>query len=121
MVLDHLKSIGVSISIDDFGTGISTLSFLKDFPVDVLKLDPALIRNLPRDREDAAIVSAIVKLAKDLNIKVVAEGVETVEQLGFLRGTTCPRVQGYLFSEPVRPEKLEQLLQSRQQQGQVFH
>lgn len=121
MVLDHLKSIGVSISIDDFGTGISTLSFLKDFPVDVLKLDPALIRNLPRDREDAAIVSAIVKLAKDLNIKVVAEGVETVEQLGFLRGTTCHRVQGYLFSEPVRPEKLEQLLQSRQQQGQVLH
>ena len=120
-VLDHLKSIGVSISIDDFGTGISTLSFLKDFPVDVLKLDPALIRNLPRDHEDSAIVAAIVKLAKDLNIKVVAEGVETVEQLSFLRGTTCHRVQGYLFSEPVRPEKLEQLLQSRKQQGQVFH
>lgn len=120
-VLDQLKALGVSISIDDFGTGISTLSFLKDFPVDVLKLDPALIRNLPRDREDSAIVSAIVKLARDLNIKVVAEGVETVEQLSFLRSTTCHRVQGYLFSEPVRPEKLEQLLQSRKQQGQIFH
>ena len=120
-ILDQLKSLGVSISIDDFGTGVSTLSFLKDFPVDVLKLDPALIRNLPRDHEDSAIVSAIVKLAKDLNIKVVAEGVETVEQLSFLRGTACHRVQGYLFSEAVRPEKLEQLLQSRKTQGQVFH
>ncbi len=120
-VLDQLKSLGVSISIDDFGTGVSTLSFLKDFPVDVLKLDPALIRHLPRDHEDSAIVSAIVKLAKDLNIKVVAEGVESVEQLSFLRSTACHRVQGYLFSEAVRPEKLEQLLQSRKQQGQVFH
>ncbi len=120
-VLDQLKSLGVSVSIDDFGTGISTLSFLKDFPVDVLKLDPALIHNLPRDREDSAIVSAIVKLAKDLNIKVVAEGVETVEQLNFLRSTACHRVQGYLFSEPVRPEKLEQLLQSRKQHGRIFH
>ncbi len=120
-MLDQLKSLGVSISIDDFGTGVSTLSFLKDFPVDVLKLDPALIRNLPRDHEDSAIVSAIIKLARDLNIKVVAEGVETVEQLSFLRGTACHRVQGYLFSEAVRPEKLEQLLQSRKKQGQVFH
>ena len=120
-VLFRLKSLGVTISIDDFGTGVSTLSFLKEFPVDVLKLDPALIRNLPRDHEDSAIVSAIIKLARDLNIKVVAEGVETVEQLSFLRSTACHRVQGYLFSEAVRPEKLEQLLQSRKKQGQVFH
>lgn len=120
-VLFRLKSLGVIISIDDFGTGVSTLSFLKEFPVDVLKLDPALIRNLPRDHEDAAIVSAIIKLAKDLNIKVVAEGVETVEQLSFLRTTSCHRVQGYLFSEAVRPDKFEQLLQNRKREGQIFH
>ncbi len=120
-VLDQLKSEGVSISIDDFGTGVSTLSFLKEFPVDVLKLDPTLVRNLPRDHEDSAIVSAIIKLARDLRIKVVAEGVETVEQLSFLRNTPCHRVQGYLFSEAVRPEKLEQLLKNRKEQGQIVH
>lgn len=120
-VLDQLKTQGVTISVDDFGTGISTLSLLKEFPVDVLKLDPALIRDLPRDHEDSAIVSAIIKLAKDLNIKVVAEGVETVEQLSFLRNTACHRVQGYLFSEAVRPEKLEQLLRHRKQEGQILH
>lgn len=120
-VLTQLKGMGVSISIDDFGAGLSTLSFLKEFPVDVLKLDPALIRNLPRDHEDTAIVSAIIKLAKDLNIKVVAEGVETVEQLSFLRSTPCHLVQGYLFSEAVSPEKFEQLLQNTQRKGRIFH
>ncbi len=120
-VMDKLKSMGVSISVDDFGTGISTLSYLKDFPVDVLKLDPALIRNLPRDHEDKAIVSAIIKLARDLQIKVIAEGVETFEQLNYLRTTTCHYVQGFLFSEAVRPDKLEQMLLNRSQQGQIFH
>lgn len=120
-VLDALKSLGLSISVDDFGTGISTLSYLKRFPVDLLKLDPALVRNLPRDREDSAIVSAIIKLAGDLQIEVVAEGVETFEQLNFLRGTDCHYVQGFLFSGALRPDKFEQLLQHRKQQGQFFH
>lgn len=120
-VLDALKELGVSISIDDFGTGMSTLSYLKDFPVDVLKLDPALVRNLPKDQEDAAIVSAIIKLAKDLHIKVVAEGVETAEQLSYLRSTPCHIVQGFLFSEAIRPERFEQLLQNRKRKGQIFH
>ena len=112
-VIDELKSLGISISIDDFGAGMSSLSFLKQFPVDVLKLDPALIRNLPRDHEDAAIVSAIARLARDLHISVVAEGVENFEQLGFLQSTYCQSVQGFLFSEAIRPEKFEQLLQNR--------
>lgn len=120
-VMDALKAIGVCISVDDFGTGISTLSYLKHFPVDRLKLDPSLVRNLPRDREDGAIVSAIIKLAGDLQIEVVAEGVETFEQLNFLRGTDCQVVQGFLFSEALRPDKFEQLLQHRKQQGQFFH
>ena len=120
-VMDRLKAMGVSISIDDFGTGISTLSYLKDYPVDMLKLDPALIRNLPRDNEDRAIVSAIVKLARDLQIKVIAEGVETFDQLNYLRTTSCHFVQGFLFSEAVRPDKFEQLLLNRSPGGQIFH
>ena len=120
-VMDRLKAMGVSISIDDFGTGISTLSYLKDYPVDMLKLDPALIRNLPRDNEDKAIVSAIIKLARDLQIKVVAEGVETFDQLNYLRTTSCHFVQGFLFSEAVRPDKFEQMLLNRSQKGQIFH
>ncbi len=120
-VMDALKALGVMISVDDFGTGVSTLSYLKQFPIDTLKLDTALIRNLPLDREDGAIVSAVIKLAGDLQIRVVAEGVESFEQLSFLQGTPCDYVQGFLFSEPVRPEKFEQLLQKRKQGGQFFH
>ncbi len=120
-VMDRLKAMGVSICVDDFGTGISTLSYLKDFPVDTLKLDPSLVRNLPRDHEDRAIVSAIIKLARDLQIKVVAEGVETFEQMNYLRTTSCQFVQGFLFSEAVRSEKFEQVLLNRSQQGKIFH
>jgi diguanylate cyclase (GGDEF)-like protein/PAS domain S-box-containing protein len=120
-VIDELKSLGVSVSIDDFGAGMSSLSYLKQFPVDVLKLEPGLISNLPRDQEDAAIVSAIIRLASDLHIKVVAEGVENFDQLGFLRSTPCHRVQGFLFSEAVRPDKFIQLLQNRKSGGRIIH
>ena len=120
-VIDELKSLGVSVSIDDFGAGMSSLSYLKQFPVDVLKLDPGLISNLPRDQEDAAIVSAIIRLASDLQIKVVAEGVENFDQLGFLRSTLCQCVQGFLFSEAVRPDKFIQLLQNRKSGGRIIH
>lgn len=120
-VVDELKSLGVSVSIDDFGAGMSSLSYLKQFPVDVLKLDPGLISNLPRDQEDAAIVSAIIRLASDLRIKVVAEGVENFYQLGFLRSTPCQCVQGFLFSEAVRPDKFLQLLQNRKSRGRSVH
>lgn len=120
-VMHALKELGVSISVDDFGTGVSTLSYLKNFPVDVLKLDASLIRNLPHDHEDVAIVSAIIKLALDLHIRVVAEGVETMEQLTFLRTTACHTMQGFLFSEAIRPDKFELLLQNRKREGQIFH
>lgn len=120
-VIEALKALGVSISIDDFGAGMSSLSFLKQLPVDALKLDPALIRNLPRDQEDAAIVSAITQLGKDLDIKVIAEGVENFDQLTFLRATPCQYVQGFLFSEAVRPDKFEQLLQNRKSGHHFIH
>lgn len=120
-IMHAIKDLGVTISVDDFGTGISTLSYLKDFPVDVLKLDTTLIRNLPHDQEDVAIVSAILKLAHDLHIKVVAEGVETVEQLNYLRSTSCHIMQGFLFSEAVRADKFELLLQNRKLENQSLH
>lgn len=120
-IMHKLKALGVTISVDDFGTGVSTLSYLKDFPVDVLKLDSSLIHNLPRDKEDVAIVSAIIKLALDLHIKIVAEGVETMEQLTFLRTTSCHTVQGFLFSEAIRPEQFELLIQQRKGKRQIFH
>ena len=120
-IIHAIKALGVTISVDDFGTGVSTLSYLKNFPVDVLKLDATLIRNLPGDEEDVAIVTAIIKLALDLHIKVVAEGVETIEQLSFLRTTSCHTMQGFLFSEAVRPDKFEVLLKNRKLDGQFIH
>ncbi len=120
-IMHALKDLGVSISVDDFGTGVSTLSYLKDFPVDVLKLDSSLIHHLPNDKEDVAIVSAIIKLALDLHIKIVAEGVETMEQLTFLRTTACHTVQGFLFSEAVRPDKFELLIQQHTGKRQNVH
>jgi EAL domain-containing protein (putative c-di-GMP-specific phosphodiesterase class I) len=120
-VMTALKDLGVSISVDDFGTGFSALSYLKNFPVDVLKLDESLVRHLPRDQDDVAIVSAIIKLALDLNIQVVAEGVETIDQLAYLRTTDCNTAQGFLFSPAVRTEKFEDLLQARKWASPVLH
>ena len=120
-VLHEIKKAGVSICIDDYGSGISSLSHLKDFPIDVLKLDMSLIHELPDNQSSGAIVSAIIKLALDLDIKVVAEGVETTQQLAYLRKTTCDLLQGFLFSEGLKPEKLEVLLKNGQQTSPVFH
>jgi diguanylate cyclase (GGDEF)-like protein/PAS domain S-box-containing protein len=120
-IMNSLKQIGISISVDDFGTGFSALSYLKHFPVDVLKLDGSLVRNLPGDRDDVAIVSAIIKLALDLNIKVIAEGVETVAQMSHLQNTHCNTAQGFFFSPPIRTEKFEALLQDSKWWGPVLH
>jgi diguanylate cyclase (GGDEF)-like protein/PAS domain S-box-containing protein len=120
-IMNALKEIGVSISVDDFGTGFSALSYLKHFPVDVLKLDESLVRNLPRDHEDVAIVSAIIKLALDLDIKVIAEGVETVDQLSHLQTTHCSSAQGFFFSPPILTDKFEALLQDSKWWGPVLH
>jgi diguanylate cyclase (GGDEF)-like protein/PAS domain S-box-containing protein len=120
-VITALKETGVSISVDDFGTGFSALSYLKSFPVDVLKLDESLVRHLPSDHEDVAIVSAIIKLALDLNIKVVAEGVETADQLAYLRSTRCATAQGFLFSPAVKAEKFESILRATKATSLVLH
>jgi diguanylate cyclase (GGDEF)-like protein len=108
--LRSLKSLGVRIAIDDFGTGYSSLSYLKRFPLDILKIDRAFVRNLPRDAEDLSIVRAVVGLARALGLEVVAEGVETREQYRILGDEGVNRIQGYWLSKPLAAEALCGLL-----------
>ncbi|WP_409274042.1 putative bifunctional diguanylate cyclase/phosphodiesterase [Neobacillus sp. SCS-31] len=113
-VLYNLKSLGVTIAIDDFGTGFSSLSYLKHFPIDVLKIDRSFIMNLERNTTDASIASAIINLAHSLRLKVVAEGVETAEQLGFLESSTCNYTQGYFISRPLEADMALSFLKNTQ-------
>jgi diguanylate cyclase (GGDEF)-like protein/PAS domain S-box-containing protein len=100
-ILNHLKALGIKISIDDFGTGFSSLSYLKQFPIDILKIDKSFVMNLEWDEANASIATAVISLAHNLNLKVVAEGIETEEQLQFLKEHQCDFGQGYLISRPV--------------------
>jgi diguanylate cyclase (GGDEF)-like protein len=109
-VLDKLKSIGVQIAIDDFGTGYSSLAYLKRFPIDTLKVDRSFIRDIPADSGDMKITRAIIAMAHGLRLKVVAEGVETAEQLQFLRGLSCDAVQGYFLYRPLREDEVADAL-----------
>lgn len=99
--LHALKSMGLAIYLDDFGTGYLSLAYLKKFPIDALKIDRSFIRDTPDDDDDAAIARAIIALGQALRLKVVAEGVETQEQLKFLIGEGCDEVQGFKFSKPL--------------------
>lgn len=108
-ILNALKKIGSSISIDDFGTGHSSMSYLKQFPVKTLKIDQSFIHGLPQDKVDCAIIESIFALAKSLGLDVVAEGVETGQQLDFLRKHHCTKAQGHLFSPAVPAGQIEKL------------
>jgi EAL domain-containing protein (putative c-di-GMP-specific phosphodiesterase class I) len=117
-VLQDLKEMGLKLVIDDFGTGYSSLSYLRQFPVTKLKIDRSFIRDVAGNPDDAAIATAIISLAKGLNLTVIAEGVETEVQLSFLREHHCDEFQGFLFSRPVSSEDAGRLLQpSRLPQG----
>jgi len=107
--LNQLKRLGVSLSIDDFGTGYSSLSYLKRFPVDELKIDRSFVKDIPQDRNDMNIVAAIIAMAQKMNLRVVAEGVETAQQVEFLRTNGCFEVQGYFYSMPLAEQELSQL------------
>ena len=109
-VLQAIKNLGVQLALDDFGTGYSSLSYLKRFPIDTLKIDRSFVRDLTTDADDASIVSAVINMGKSLHLQVVAEGVETPEQLAFLREHSCPEGQGYYFSPPMAAEDLTLLL-----------
>jgi diguanylate cyclase (GGDEF)-like protein len=113
-ILNALKERGVHVSIDDFGTGYSSLSYLKKFPLDTLKIDQSFVRDLMQDPDDTAIVSAIIAMAKSLKFNVIAEGVETQEQLNYLAAKGCNEVQGFYLGRPVPAEDFLQFLVKKQ-------
>jgi EAL domain-containing protein (putative c-di-GMP-specific phosphodiesterase class I) len=109
-LIKEFKQRGLSLAVDDFGTGYSGLSYLKRFSIDKLKIDQSFIRDIPDNNDSITIVSAIIAMAKELNVHTLAEGVETKEHLQFLRAKGCDYVQGYFFSKPLEPSFFTQLL-----------
>ena len=109
-VLRSLRDEGVRVAIDDFGTGYSALSYLKRLPIDTVKIDESFVRDITIDPDDAAIAATVITIAHDLKLSVIAEGVETEEQLAFLEERGCDEMQGYLFSKPLPPTHLEKLI-----------
>jgi diguanylate cyclase (GGDEF)-like protein/PAS domain S-box-containing protein len=111
-ILETLRDSGVQVAVDDFGTGYSSLSYLRKFPIDCLKIDQSFVGRIGLAADDASIVTAVISMAGSLKLRVVAEGVETLEQADFLRAQACDQAQGYYFSRPVIPEQFASLLRT---------
>jgi len=112
-MLEELRSLGVNISIDDFGTGYSSLSYLKRFPLNTLKIDRSFISDITTNIDDREITKAIIAMGQNLNLKVLAEGVETEPQVQLLRENGCDYIQGYYYSKPVTADEVLPFLQNR--------
>jgi EAL domain-containing protein (putative c-di-GMP-specific phosphodiesterase class I) len=112
--LERLQQLGIRISMDDFGTGYSSLGYLKQFPFHTLKIDQSFVRDLTEDSRDTAIVSAAIALGRGLNLRVIAEGVETQQQADLLRTLQCEAIQGYWLSKPLKAEDLINFLACRE-------
>ena len=117
VILQALKDLGLHVSIDDFGTGFSSLSYLKRLPVDKLKIDQSFVKDLTTDPGDAAIVTSMITLAHNLDLTVIAEGVENPEQLGFLRAERCDEIQGYYISKPMPADTFSDWIRNRQEEN----
>jgi EAL domain-containing protein (putative c-di-GMP-specific phosphodiesterase class I) len=109
-MLEELRTMGLKLAIDDFGTGYSSLSYLRQFPVSKLKIDRSFVQDVVLNSDDAAITAAIISMAKGLNLKVIAEGVETAAQMSFLRAHHCDQIQGYYFSRPLMADDVAKKL-----------
>jgi EAL domain-containing protein (putative c-di-GMP-specific phosphodiesterase class I) len=112
-ILQSLRERGVCVAIDDFGTGYSSLGYLHKFPLDALKIDQSFIRQMSTAQEETAIVSAIISMGRSLSLRVIAEGVETLEELVFLQEHHCDEAQGYFFSKAVPPNQFAKLLDEK--------
>jgi diguanylate cyclase (GGDEF)-like protein/PAS domain S-box-containing protein len=113
VIMEGLRGLGVQLSIDDFGTGYSSLSALKSYPVARLKIDKSFIDGLPANENDKTVASAVISLGQKLNLRVIAEGVETEAQAAFLRNINCDEMQGFLFSKPIPPQAIEDMLKAK--------
>jgi EAL domain-containing protein (putative c-di-GMP-specific phosphodiesterase class I) len=109
-ILTTLREKGVHVAVDDFGTGYSSLSYLRKFPLDALKVDQSFVRQLSNSGSEAAIVIAVISMARSLKLRVIAEGIETQAELDFLRAHQCDEAQGYYFSEPIPADKFMEVL-----------
>ncbi len=111
-MMDNFQLLGISLSLDDFGTGYSSLNYLKRFPIDKLKIDQSFVRGVTKDADDEAITKAIINLSRNLGLRVIAEGVETEEQLAFLKSFGCEEIQGYYYSRPLPEDDFVKFMQS---------
>jgi EAL domain-containing protein (putative c-di-GMP-specific phosphodiesterase class I) len=112
-ILQSVRERGVQVALDDFGTGYSSLSYLRKYPIDALKIDQSFVSHINAAGDDASIVTAVISMARSLNLRVVAEGVETSEQLTFLQTHRCDQAQGFLFSKPVPPQNFAKVLRRK--------